>query len=107
MANAGEVKSTLAAMELRQGWGTLIVSTHRKKWGICMNCRCPILFAFENRFESQPARVGFVSSPRPSIFTVTDSLGLSQRFGVRPRPTPAGVPVETMSPGSSGVMEEM
>ena len=37
---------------------------------------------------------------------VTVSPGLSQRLGLRPRPTPGGVPVETMSPGSRGVMEE-
>ena len=40
------------------------------------------------------------------MVTVTVSPGLSQRLGVRPRPTPGGVPVETMSPGSSGVMDE-
>ena len=38
---------------------------------------------------------------------VTDSPGLSQRLGVRPAPTPEGVPVETISPGSRGVMKEI
>src|ERR1700722_18816303 len=38
---------------------------------------------------------------------VTVSPGLSQRLGLRPRPTPKGVPVDTMSPGKSGVIEEM
>src|SRR5271170_6684852 len=39
--------------------------------------------------------------------TVTFSPGLSQRLGLRPSPTPNGVPVETISPGSSGVIDEM
>ena len=38
---------------------------------------------------------------------VTVSPGFSQRLGVRPAPTPEGVPVETISPGSRGVMEEI
>ena len=41
------------------------------------------------------------------MVTVTVSPGWSQRCGVRPMPTPDGVPVETMSPGNSGVMDEM
>ena len=36
------------------------------------------------------ATTGLVSEPRPSTVTVTVSPGLSQRFGVRPRPTPEG-----------------
>src|ERR1035441_29486 len=49
---------------------------------------------------------GLVSEPRPSTLTVTVSPGFSQRLGVRPRPTPDGVPVETISPGSKGVIDE-
>src|SRR5271165_2556907 len=52
------------------------------------------------------ATTGLVREPRPSMVIVTVSPGLSQRLGVRPRPTPGGVPVETMSPGSKGVMED-
>jgi hypothetical protein len=54
---------------------------------------------------SYSATTGLVREPRPSTVTVTVSPGLSQRLGVRPRPTPGGVPVETMSPGSNGVMD--
>src|ERR1700761_3708509 len=52
------------------------------------------------------ATTGLVSEPSPSIVTVTVSPGLSQRLGVRPRPTPGGVPVDTISPGSNGVMDD-
>src|SRR5215472_9735793 len=47
------------------------------------------------------AITGFRSSPRPSTRTTTTSPGLSQRGGFFEKPTPAGVPVEMMSPGSS------
>src|SRR5947208_1131916 len=53
------------------------------------------------------ATTGFVNSPSPSTLTVTTSPTLSHRLGERPMPTPPGVPVETTSPGSSGVMDEM
>ena len=57
--------------------------------------------------QNYSATTGFVSAPKPSTVTVTLSPGLSQRCGLRPIPTPEGVPVETTSPGSSGVIEEM
>ena len=38
----------------------------------------------------------------PSMRLTSSSPGASQRCGVRPRPTPAGVPVKMTSPGSSG-----
>src|ERR1700677_59260 len=53
------------------------------------------------------ATTGLVSDPSPSTVTVTVSPGLSQRLGVRPRPTPGGVPVEIMSPASMGVIDEI
>src|SRR5580698_7935553 len=53
------------------------------------------------------AATGFVSDPRPSTVTVTVSPGWSQRLGVRPMPTPEGVPVETISPGSKGEIDEI
>jgi hypothetical protein len=53
------------------------------------------------------ARVRLLSVPMPSISMTISSLSSSQRWGVRPRPTPGGVPVLMMSPDSSGVMLEM
>src|ERR1700733_3654818 len=50
---------------------------------------------------------GFTSVPSPATSMVMVSPDLSQRWGLRPRPTPAGVPVLMISPGRSGVMEEM
>src|ERR1035441_6939055 len=47
------------------------------------------------------ATTGFTSSPSPSTRTTTSSPGFSQRGGLRANPTPPGVPVEMMSPGSS------
>ena len=41
------------------------------------------------------------SSPMPSIQLTSVSPGCRKRCGVRPTPTPAGVPVKMMSPGSS------
>src|ERR1017187_8326960 len=46
------------------------------------------------------AITGFTSSPTPAILTVTSSPGLRYRGGWRAKPTPAGVPVAMMSPGS-------
>ena len=54
-----------------------------------------------NRAPYSSATTGFTSSPMPSTVTVTTSPGTSQRGGLRAKPTPAGVPVEMMSPGSS------
>src|SRR5207244_6296211 len=47
-------------------------------------------------------------SSRPSVgdSTTTSSPGFSQTCGWRTLPTPAGVPVETMSPGSSVISLE-
>jgi hypothetical protein len=42
-----------------------------------------------------------VSSPRPSISTVTTSDSRRKRGGVIAIPTPGGVPVAMQSPGSS------
>src|SRR6185312_7367742 len=53
----------------------------------------------------QAATVWFLSSPIRSIFATICSPGFSQRFGVRPSPTPAGVPVLIMSPGSRVITE--
>src|SRR5580658_9488851 len=44
---------------------------------------------------------GLTSSPIPSTCTRTWSPAFNHRGGVRAKPTPAGVPVEMMSPGSS------
>src|SRR5207253_1161661 len=49
----------------------------------------------------QPAATGFGRSPIRSTDTVTSSPGFRYTGGWRKQPTPAGVPVETMSPGSS------
>ena len=43
----------------------------------------------------------FRSSPKPSIFTTASSPGFMKIGGLRAKPTPGGVPVETTSPGSS------
>ena len=53
---------------------------------------------FRNYFS---ATQGLVNSPMPSIQTVIVSPGFSHRGGLRPKPTPGGVPVETTSPGSN------
>ena len=47
------------------------------------------------------ATTGFSSVPTRSISMRTTSPATSQRGGSKPIPTPAGVPVEMMSPGSS------
>ena len=53
------------------------------------------------------ATVELRREPSLSMVTITSSLGLSQRFGVRPKPTPSGVPVLITSPASRGVVLEM
>src|SRR5947207_1209068 len=47
------------------------------------------------------ARMGVVSVPMPSISIVTTSPGLRNSGGLRPAPTPSGVPLEITSPGYS------
>ena len=44
--------------------------------------------------------------PMLSMWLVSTSPGASQRCGVRPRPTPEGVPVKMTSPGSSGTLAD-
>jgi len=56
--------------------------------------------------QSYLATAGFSRTPIPSISTRTRSPGLIQRRGLREVPTPAGVPVATMSPGSSVITAE-
>src|SRR3990170_3372062 len=51
--------------------------------------------------DYQPAITGLVSFPIASTSTVTSSPGFSHSGGVRKVPQPAGVPVESTSPGSS------
>src|SRR5690606_10707102 len=46
-------------------------------------------------------RQGLLSSPSPSIETVTTSPSFRKRGGFMPIPTPGGVPVRMTSPGSS------
>ena len=45
--------------------------------------------------------------PMPSTVATTTSPGQSHSCGVRPAPTPSGVPEAMMSPGSSVMPEEM
>ena len=47
------------------------------------------------------ATTGFVSVPMPSMVIETSSPGFSSRGGSKYRPTPAGVPVAMIVPGSS------
>ncbi len=47
------------------------------------------------------ARIGVRSVPMPSISIVTTSPGLRNSGGLRPAPTPSGVPLEITSPGYS------
>ena len=47
------------------------------------------------------ATTGFTNSPIPSTRTATSSPGFSQRGGLRAKPTPGGVPVAMISPGSN------
>ena len=49
---------------------------------------------------------GFLSSPIPSIAIIISSPAFSQRCGVRPIPTPAGVPVLITSPTTSGTIPD-
>src|SRR6185295_9081618 len=49
---------------------------------------------------------GLARTPRPSISTSIRSPGLRKTGGLRANPTPAGVPVEIMSPGSSVMKRE-
>ena len=48
----------------------------------------------------------FRSSPSPSTLTTTSSPGCRKMGGLRAKPTPGGVPVETISPGSSVITWE-
>jgi hypothetical protein len=48
---------------------------------------------------ARAATVRFIRRPIPLISMATSSPGRIQRGGVRPRPTPGGVPVLTISPG--------
>src|SRR5262252_6805099 len=50
--------------------------------------------------ESYAATTGLRRMPIPSISVSTTSPACSHSWGVRPMPTPSGVPVEMMSPGS-------
>src|SRR4029078_7584475 len=47
------------------------------------------------------ARIGVVKVPMPSISIVTTSPGFRNSGGLRPAPTPSGVPLEITSPGYS------
>ena len=50
------------------------------------------------------AMIGLRSTPIPlSISTSTTSPGFIHKGGFRAKPTPSGVPVEMMSPATSGV----
>src|SRR5579883_294475 len=60
-----------------------------------------------HRCSYSPATTGFTSDPSPLTSIVIVSPAFSQRCGVRPSPTPAGVPVLIISPACSGVIEEM
>ena len=51
-----------------------------------------------------PARTGLIRLPMPSIHTLVESPRL--RNSLRAAPTPAGVPVSTISPGCSVMREE-
>lgn len=52
------------------------------------------------RGAAQSEATGFVSVPRRSTVTLTESPGLRKTGGLRKTPTPGGVPVEIKSPGS-------
>ena len=52
---------------------------------------------------AHPATIGVRSTPMPSPSISTTSPAFMNTGGFWKMPTPAGVPVETMSPGSSGM----
>ena len=49
---------------------------------------------------------GFVSVPRPSTVTAPSHRAAASAWAYAKAPTPGGVPVEMMSPGSKGVIAE-
>src|SRR3546814_12161837 len=51
--------------------------------------------------------IGLTSVPICSISTVTSSPGRSHLGGLKPAPTPCGVPVVRMSPGQSSMTRDM
>src|SRR6059036_3002591 len=58
-------------------------------------------FRYLSWLVSTAARIGVVNVPIPSISIVTVSPALRNSGGLRPAPTPSGVPLEITSPGYS------
>src|SRR6266702_1272772 len=63
--------------------------------------------AIERERRHQIATTGCLMTPTPSTPASTTSPGHSHSWGVLPAPTPSGVPVAMMSPGSSVMPDEM
>src|SRR5260363_24886 len=63
--------------------------------------------AIERERRHQIATTGCRMTPTPSTPASTTSPGHSHSCGLMPAPTPSGVPVAMMSPGSSVMPDEM
>src|ERR1700744_3936387 len=72
-----------------------------------LRCGCRRDASYSHNTGYSPATTGFTSAPSPLTSIVTVSPERSQRCGLRPKPTPAGVPVLIISPACNGVIDEI